>query len=136
MRWHYAHNNHWQWVEGATGQEMSELGKNVANIIGFVGGGIYNAPIKAQSVDWTHPERIEVNWSGELCNYDFMTLSALWIACHRSIIRVSISVATFGILKLKFWQRSQREGDIFKRLPDCEAMIELIYGMYENEHGE
>jgi hypothetical protein len=59
-------------------------------------------------------------------DWDNCDLSKLWILCHRLMVRVEINPCTPRHLKLEFWQRKTREGDISRRLPDCEEMIKLV----------
>lgn len=122
----YANDNHWQWVERNTKKPMSDIGKAVANVLGYVGRGIYNAPINVQRVDWSDDRYICVIWNGSMANWDFPTLSLLWIECHRNMLRVEISAGAPRRLKLEFWQRKSREGDTSARLPDCEEMIVMV----------
>ena len=39
----YAHDKHYEWIESAYNVKCSDLGKQVANILGYVGLGIYQA---------------------------------------------------------------------------------------------
>ena len=66
MRNEYAHFNHYEWVEGRTGKICSPLGRKVANILGYVAGGIYNAPINHKKIEWDDPYCISLAWRGEL----------------------------------------------------------------------
>lgn len=122
----YAYMDHADWVHRNTKQEMSPLGKTVANIIGYVGGGIYNCPVNINKTDWTDDRYIKVIWRAYMSNWDFSELSKLWILCHRKMIRVTISPCNQRYLKLEFWQRKTRTGSMSKRLPDCEEMIQLV----------
>ena len=118
----YAHNEHFEWIESAYDVKCSEIGKQVANILGYVGRGIYNAPFNTKKVDWTHPICIEVNWGQSMANYDGCQLTNLIIECHRRKVRVSIQ-PNMRTLKIMFWQRSSRTGSMFERMPDIEDMI-------------
>lgn len=122
----YANENHYKWVESNTGQKCSPLGRTVANVLGYVGRGIYNAPVNTDRVDWTDDYCLAVVWSGDMANWDQPRLSLLWVECHRRMLRVSIDGCAPGRLKLRFHQRQTREGGNCKRLPDCEEMIALI----------
>ena len=118
----YAHDKHYEWIELAHKVKCSDLGKQVANILGYVGRGIYNAPFKTEKVDWTNPLRIEVNWGRSMSNYDGSHLTDLIIECHRRMVRVSIQ-PNMRTVKLMFWQRNSRTGGISERMPDIEEMI-------------
>ena len=118
----YAHNSHFEWVESAYKIKCSDLGRQVANILGYVGRGIYNAPFKTEKVDWGNPRCIEVNWGQSMANYDGSQLTDLIIECHRRMIRVLIQ-PNMRTLKIMFWQRKSRTGRLFERIPDIEEMI-------------
>lgn len=124
----YAYMDHAGWVEKnlRPPQEMSPLGKRVANIIGYAGGGIYNCPVNVNKTDWTDPYYIKVLFGKYLCNWDFCDLSKLWILCHRKMVRVEINPCSPTHLKIEFWQRKKRDGGTSERLPDCEEMIEMV----------
>ena len=135
---HYAHNTHWEWVQRQPKVKvpMSDLGKAVANVLGFVGRGLYNAPINVEKVDWSSRDILIVSWRGDLTNWDMMGLSALWIECHRRMLRVTIAPGGPRCLRLEFFQRKSREGDISRHLPDCEDMIALVDGFYGRNQPE
>ena len=122
----YAHDNHYQWVEQCTKTTCSPLGKEVANVLGFVGNGLYNSPIKVAKTDWTNDHDISVIWSGSFANWDNFELSALLIECHRRLLRDEIEPHNFRSLKLSFWQRKSREGGISERLPELSTIQNMI----------
>jgi hypothetical protein len=141
----YAHHNHGNWLRKNLHINPSPLGATVANILGYVGGGLYNSPIDLKKVEWTNTFIVSVIWkNNHLTNWDDFALSRLWVRCHREMIRVEISVGEYeeipedmdddeyaepvkhvGLL-LQFWQREKREGNVMGRLPDCEEMIRDI----------
>lgn len=121
----YAHNDHWEWVQALQKDKpMSELGKTVANILGYVGYGIYNCPISHRRIDWTNDTWIIVNWSCPLSNWDFDNLTRLVLECHERLIRIEIKGATPNRMQFIFHQRKSREGGTSTRLPTIEEMIE------------
>jgi len=144
----YAHNNHAAWLSGHLKIKPSPLGAKIANILGYVGGGLYNCPVDLRKTDWTNTFIIKVIWkNNHLTNWDDFALSRLWVRCHREMIRVEIGVGeyeeippdlddegeypqpgptTYSGLELCFWQRESRTGLIQCRLPDCEDMIRDI----------
>lgn len=125
----YAHKGHAGWLQGHAfmeGKTISPLGIEVANILGYVGRGLYNAPISIKKIDWTDNYCIQVIWSTDLCSWDRFDLSALWVCCCRRKIRLEIDAAAPGRLRLTFHQRRSREGTVDKRLPDCEEIIRYV----------
>lgn len=141
----YAHRRHENWLRDRLKVNLSPLGATVANILGYVGGGLYNCPVDIKKTDWTNTFIISVIWkNNHLTNWDDFALSRLWIRCHREKIRVEISVGEYeeipgemddddyaepvkktGLI-LSFWQRETRTGLVQCRLPDCEDMIRDI----------
>jgi hypothetical protein len=129
----YAHNDHYKWIESCYDLKCSPLGKEVANILGYVGGGIYNAPFATEKVNWTGEYSIIVNWNSSLSNWDFPQLTKLVIECHRRMIRVCIS-PNMRSIKMIFHKRNTRdkEAGISQRMPDIEEMIhtrDVAYGL-------
>jgi hypothetical protein len=129
----YAHQNHAKWLSEQLKITPSTLGEKVANVLGYVGGGLYSCPIDINKIDWKNQKYIDVPWNEELTNWDDSDLSRLWVICHRNMLRVGIrSEATESddyitpTLILSFYQRDTRKGSVMKRLPDCEDMIRDI----------
>jgi len=122
----YAHESHYMWVESRCKIACSPFGRKIANIIGYVGNGIYNAPIKPEKVDWDDEDYIVVNWGGDLTNWDNKSLSKLFVLCARQMIRFTIEPSSPSTIKLSFWQREGRTGGISHCLPDAEDLIKDI----------
>lgn len=119
----YAHNNHYKWVE-SNYCVCSDLGKQVANILGFVCRGIYNAQINHSKIEWGNPSYIKVHLRSTLANFDGQTLTDLVLVCHEKMVRVEIRPSNPQGLCLIFWQRKSRDGDISTRMPSIETMVE------------
>ncbi|MEN6610904.1 MAG: hypothetical protein ABFC24_08675, partial [Methanoregulaceae archaeon] len=98
----YAHKNHAKWLRVTHGITPSPLGVNVANILGYVGGGLYNCPIDIRKIDWTNTFCIRVYWRRYLCNFDDFSLSRLWVLCHRNMVRVEIDAAEMATVPGEF----------------------------------
>ena len=141
----YAHTGHSNWLKGHLKINLSPLGAKVANLLGYVGGGLYNCPIDLKKINWASNRAIEVVWkNNHLTNWDDFTLSRLWICCHREMLRVEISVGEYEetpdnmdddeyadpvkyhALLLSFSQRQTRTGGTMDRIPDCEEMIGIV----------
>jgi hypothetical protein len=118
------------WVESASGRKCSRLGKRVAVLLAYVaGGGIYNAPIKPEKIEWDDQWRIEVVWSSALVSWDRWDLSALWVAANRMMLRVEVDAATYQRLRLSFCEQTSREwrtGSCCGTLPTCEEIIGIV----------
>ena len=89
----YAHQNHANWLSETLKISPSALGKRVANVLGYVGGGLYNCPIDINKINWENQIYIDVPWKEELTNWDDSNLSRLWVLCHRNMLRVGISAS-------------------------------------------
>lgn len=137
----YAHNDHHHWVARHTKQTLSPLGIEVANLLGYVGGGIYNAPINHRRVNWEDDFCVSVVWNRDLTNWDRCDLSLLWVECMRRMLRFEIEAAAPGRLRLIFHKRHTRDmsAPLYKRIPDCEQMIQMVdahFGRIESEASE
>lgn len=117
----------WEWVQGSTKQTLSPLAKNVCDALHFMGhGGIYNRPISFDRVNWSRTDMIELNWCGDLANWDGSGLTALWGWCAENMLRVEICPSSPRHLKLRFWQRKTREGGMSERLPNHVNQLKFV----------
>lgn len=108
----------------AAPDELSPLQSAVMDILGMVAGGIYNAPIHWDSVDWNVGGGISVLWWGhELATFDFDALTRLVFMCHAARIRCSVRAAAPDKLRLSFWQRSD-VGGMASRHPDLDEAVQ------------
>jgi hypothetical protein len=95
-------------------EKLSAFQSRVIDIVGMVGGGIYNAPIcQPRSINWTYSGHgVSLTWDREMASFDFSQLTDLVFLCHEARIRVEICSAGPRRLRLSFWQRvSQVEND-------------------------
>lgn len=131
MRRAYAQMDSAGWVQKQYKREMSSLGREVAQILGVVGGGIYNAPINIDRVNWYDSSwGVHVYWRGTLANWDSPALALLLIECHHRMIRVEIEPGNMQGLRLVFHKRESRDGGMAERLPTLatiEAMVDAWY---------
>lgn len=81
---------HSDWLESA-GMKCSPFGREVAYIIGCTFGGIYNAPIKHETIEWANEHFIEVVILHDLASWDMNRLTNLTLFAHEMCIRISIS---------------------------------------------
>lgn len=106
----------------AAPDKLTEFQAKVMNILGIVGGGIYNAPITWETVDWQHGHGLSLVWGNGLATFDFGGLTRLVFLCHDARIRVSIDPAGPRHLRLSFFPRSH-EGSGTARHPNLAEAV-------------
>ena len=116
----YFDMDHAAWVKSHTGKEPSALGARVAYIIGVAGGGIYNAPINVDKVNWQDEYTIKANWYGDMATWDFNQLTLLLCLCHHYCIRMSLRGSGPGYISMMFHQRKARDGSMSERHPEMD----------------
>jgi hypothetical protein len=114
-------------------EELSDFQKRVADIIGMVGGGVYNAPVNWNSVEWDWGRGVSVVWRGSLATWDFNQLSLLVFLCHEARIRVDLEAAATRYLRLSFHPR-KAEGGIATRHPNLEEAVALFRDYLPSDH--
>lgn len=110
----------------AAPERLSPFQARVFDIIGIVGGGIYNAPISWARVRWDWGGGVSVIWRGCLASWDFSDLTWLVLLCHEARIRVSIEPLARQYLRLAFHQRAG-SGGIARRHPDLDEAVTDFY---------
>jgi hypothetical protein len=104
------------------------------NIIGIVGGGIYNAPIVWDSIRWNYSVNgVAIPWRGNLSTFDFSGLSELVFLCQTARIRCNISPHAPKHLLIGFWQRAE-DGGMNARHPNAEQMYETLRKAIPMDH--
>ncbi|GJE01464.1 hypothetical protein [Methylobacterium isbiliense] len=107
-------------------EKLSPFQARVMNILGLVGGGIYNAPIPWDAVQWKGwgPDAMAVPWraSADLATFDGHGLTALVFLCHEARIRCSIRNHGVNHLLLCFWQREACGGSMRRHPSLAEAV--------------
>jgi hypothetical protein len=107
----------------STPETLNEFQRKVVNIIGIVGGGIYNAPINREEIDWKFGfNGVSVVFQHELATWDFNQLTMLVFLCHEARIRCSLQGVANRMTRLSFWQRVD-SGDIAVRHPNLEEAV-------------
>lgn len=115
----YANMDHAGWLEDHLGRKFDRFQTRVVNIIGIVGGGIYNTPINWKSANWKFGGRgVAVNWTcgNGFATWDFDMLTKLVLLAHAECIRVELEATAPRLFKVVFFER-EREGDIARRHP-------------------
>ncbi|MEE3155805.1 MAG: hypothetical protein VX309_09800, partial [Pseudomonadota bacterium] len=110
------------------------------DICGMVGGGIYNAPINWERVDWGAPgsngrhSGIFVPWrDGRMATFDGGQLTMLVLLAHEARIRVEIRAKAWGHMQLAFFQRAH-DGGTFGRHPDIDEAVTRFREYLPEDH--
>ena len=104
-------------------EKLSDFQAKVMDILGMVGGGIYNAPINWEKVDWNCGGGVFVPFrDGRMATFDFYPLTMLVFLCHEARIRCEINAKSHGHFELRFWQRSH-EGGMAQRHPNLDEAV-------------
>lgn len=104
--------------------KLDPFQRTCMNIIGIAGRGIYNAPIRWETIEWGH-RYMRVAWHSDLSTFDGDTLTILVFAAHLCRVRVTIRPANFRYLEILFHPR-KAEGGISERHPSLEQMLERM----------
>jgi len=102
----YANMDHAGWLEDHLGRKFTRFQTRVVNIIGIVGGGIYNTPINWKSASFDE-RRVRVNWSAGngFATFDNNDLTNLVLLAHAECIRIAITPATPSMFRVHFFPR-------------------------------
>ncbi len=120
-----------RWIQRQIGYEMSDLGKEVADLLGDVYRGIYHLNYTSlYKVKWDNPYCIEFTISGDLSTVDFNLLTIMVVLAHDSMIRVTLRGVGPGYIKAQFHKRTKREGSMSERYPTIETHIIQIREYY------
>src|ERR1041385_3658410 len=87
-------------------EQLNEFQKKVCNIIGIVGGGIYNAPINPEKIEWG-ADVVSFGWQRELSSFDFNQLTLLVFLCHEARIRAEIIGVGPSRMRVTFSARTE-----------------------------
>lgn len=92
-------------------ESLTEFQKRVVDILGIVGGGIYNAPIKPDAIDWDYGfGGISVVWvKPNMATFDYCQLTLLVFLSHVARIRVDISPSGPRAFRLSSGSARQKE---------------------------
>ena len=124
------------------GRELSPLGVDVADILGQAWQGLYHieSAVTHKRCKWNDERAIEVVVGQLLSTFDSGVLTILVFLCHEKAIRLEISGACQGYLRLRFSQRKHGAGSISERHPTMQghldSLIPLLDGIAENQGGE
>lgn len=115
-------------------ESLTPFQGRVMDILGMVCGGIYNAPISWDKVEWNNGGGIFVTLRDDgFSTFDFYKLTALVFLCHEARIRCEISAKARGYFELGFWQRSH-EGGMGRRHPNLDEAMEAFRAYLPPDH--
>jgi hypothetical protein len=95
---------------GSAPVKLSDAQARAFDILGMVGGGIYNCPIAWKTVGWLGDYGIKVSWHKHLATYDFGDLTRFVFLCHAGRMRGGIMPGGPGLLNITLTQRKISEG--------------------------
>ena len=111
---------------------LSDLGRNVADLLGELFLGIYHIDSQAlDRVDWSNKTFIVISigwrsWS----TVDFDTLTRLVFLAHHRALRVDLTPSKYNYMRLLFHQRS-RSGNSSQRHPTLDEAVEHFKKLVE-----
>lgn len=120
------------WVAAYYGVTPSKLGTAVANLLGHVYQGIYHLNTTSLGkVDWGCPHRVSVvipDGGGYVSTVDYDVMTKLVVMCHDYMMRMEVTAAAPGWLRLNFTRRFHRnyEGAMNDYCPTIESHVGLI----------
>ena len=115
-------------------ESLNEFQKRVVNIVGIVGGGIYNAPINPDKIDWNYGYGVSMVWRhGDMATWDFNRLTWLVFLCHEARIRCQIDGCGPRSMRFSFWQR-HADGGMASRHPNLDEAIKAFREAFPADH--
>jgi len=117
-----------EWMESQV-VEMSEFGKEVADILGQAYMGIYHIQdsVLNPRVRWGDAHGISIVIFGGLHSYDNNLLTRLLVLCFDRKVRLEINPRAFRYLELYFTKRTRRHSpNYYDRMPYLEDHIKKI----------
>lgn len=118
----------------AAPDKLSPFQARVFDILGIVGGGIYNAPISWNSVDWDgYGTGISLLWERGMSTFDFTQLTTLVFLCCEARIRCEVEPATFRALRLIFFPRCH-VGSASDRHPNLAEAVNAFRAYVPSDH--
>lgn len=120
------------WLERSICPNPSPLGRQVANLLGVVLGGMYHErEMILRKVDWTSERYISVPWGHrDLATYDDNLLTRLVVLAHDACIRLTIEPCSRVSLTLLFHPRIGPTGHTFERHPTLESAAKDVRRLY------
>lgn len=118
----------------AAPEKLSPDQARIFDIVGMVAGGVYNAPIAWNSLDWHAGRGISFIWRGSsLSTFDFYQLTTLVFLCHEARIRGDIGPGGPRMLRMSFHPRAA-EGGMSSRHPNLEEATAAFRAYLPPDH--
>ncbi|MCW2242314.1 hypothetical protein [Azospirillum canadense] len=115
---------------------LSEFQAKVMDILGMVGGGIYNAPIAWDAIQWIGwGQGMAVPWheGNSFATFDGDRLTKLVFLCHEARIRCEIRTHAPRMFLLCFWPRLA-EGRLGERHPNLDEAVAAFRDYLPADH--
>lgn len=114
---------------------LSDHHRRVAHILGLTFGGIYNAPVQWDRVDWRfgYGVSVPILGNGSLATFDFARLTAFVFLCHEARVRGEVDPNGPRGLRLAMWPRKSA-GRIAERHPNLAEAVADFYGSLPANH--
>jgi hypothetical protein len=118
-------------------EALTEFQAKAMDILGMTFGGIYNAPIRWERVDWMPSDRGIVvpldSWGRDFSTWDFNKLTMFVFLCHEARVRGSLQADKFKPITLWLSPRSH-EGGIATRHPNLDEAVADFRAYLPAEH--
>jgi hypothetical protein len=102
------------------------------DLLGIVGGGIYNAPILWETMYWS-PRSLIMQWRGGLGTWDFSQLTWFTFLCHAARIRGYLAPGAPRHIEVSLHERSD-EGTMSVRHPNLEEAVDRFWREFSPTH--
>lgn len=115
-------------------KELNAFHRCAFDILGIVGGGIYNAPISWDAIHWG-PRQLIVPWrfNNVFGTFDFSGLTVFVFLCHEARIRGYLESGAPGGLKIWLSERSH-EGGVTQRHPSLDEALADFRKWFPADH--
>jgi len=117
----------------AAPDKLSDFQARVFDILGMVGGGIYNCPIAWDTLHWRYGDGLSLIWRGGMATFDGAGLTFLVFLCHEARIRCELDPAGPRIMRLSFWQRKS-VGGLGSRHPALDEAVKAFREYLPADH--
>jgi hypothetical protein len=117
----------------AAPDHLNTFQQRALNLLGIVGGGIYNAPIGWSGVRWGE-RQIIVPWRSKgLGTFDFSDLTTFVFLCHEARIRGYVCAGGPGMLSLWLTER-ESTGGYSRRHPNLDEALAAWRRQFPVDH--